>query len=39
MTQAEKVKAIAQVLKKRFTNLSVTEVIDLAYEILQAIDE
>lgn len=39
MTQAEKVKAIAKILKAKFTNLTVEEVIDLAYKILEAVEE
>ncbi len=39
MTQAEKVKAIAKVLKGKFTNLTVQEVIDISYKILEAIEE
>ena len=39
ITQAEKVKAIAKILKSKFTNLSVEEVIDLAYKILEAIEK
>jgi len=37
MTRDE-VKAVAAVIKKRFTNLSVEETIDLASEILEALD-
>lgn len=39
MTQAEKVKAIAKILKAKFTNLTVDDTIDLAYKLLQAIEE
>lgn len=38
MNQSEKVKAIAQVLKTRFSNLTAVELIDLAYKILEALD-
>jgi hypothetical protein len=38
LTQSEKVKAIAQILKKKFTNLTVEATIDLSYEILKAIE-
>jgi len=39
MTQAEKVREIAKILKIRFTKLSALEVIDIAYKILDAIEE
>lgn len=39
MTQSEKIKAIAKVLKTKFTNLTVDETIDLSYRILEAIEE
>ena len=39
MTYAEKMKAIVVVLKRRFTNLTVEESIDMAADILKAIDE
>lgn len=39
MTQSEKVKAIAKILKTKFTNLTVDETIDLSFKILEAIEE
>lgn len=39
MTQAEKIKAIAKILKTKFTNLSVEQTIDLSYQILEAIED
>jgi len=39
MTDAEKLKRIAAVLKKHFTNLDVMKTIDIASEIHQAIEE
>ena len=39
MTQAEKVKVIAKVLKATFVNLTEVEVINIAYEILEALEE
>jgi len=39
MTQQEKIKAIAKILKGKFTNLTVEDTIDLAYRILEAIEE
>jgi hypothetical protein len=38
MTQAQKITLIAEVLKKRFPNLTVTETIDIAFKILEAVD-
>ena len=38
MNQSMRVKAIAEVLKQRFTNLTAIELIDLAYRILEALD-
>lgn len=37
MTDAEKLKAITKVLKKRFTNMTVEETIDLAGDVLAAL--
>lgn len=37
-TQAQ-VKAVAEILKKKFQNLSALELIDLAYTILQAAED
>lgn len=39
MKELEKAKAIAQVLKSRFSNLTAVETIDLAMKILAAIDK
>jgi hypothetical protein len=39
MTQQEKVKVIAKILKSRFTNLTFEDTIDLAYKILDGIKE
>lgn len=39
MTQAEKVKAVAKILKEKFTNLTVLEVVDLAFRIVEAIED
>jgi len=39
MNQQEKVKAIAKILKSKFTNLSVDETIDLSFKILFAITD
>lgn len=39
MTQSEKIKAIAAILKKKFTNLTVEETIDLAFRILEVIED
>jgi hypothetical protein len=39
MTQAEKVKAISKILKAKFTNLTVEETVDLAFRILEAVEE
>jgi hypothetical protein len=38
MTQKEKIKAVAQVLKSRFPNLTVEETIDLAFTIIEVIE-
>lgn len=35
---ATKIKAVVKVLKKKYTNLTAEEAIDLAIEILQAVD-
>lgn len=39
MNQQEKVKAISKVLKSKFTNLTVEDTIDLAYKILETIED
>lgn len=39
MNQQEKVKAISKALKARFTNLTVEETIDLAYKIIEVIED
>lgn len=39
MNQQDKVKAIAKILKSKFTNLTVEDTIDLAYKVLDAIKE
>jgi len=39
MTQHEKVKRVAQILKERFPNLTVAETIDIAFKIVEALDE
>lgn len=39
MTQSEKVTAIAKILKKRFIDLSTDQTIDLAFEILNAVEK
>jgi len=39
MNQQEKVKAIAKILKSKFTNLTVEDTIDLAYKILESVEE
>jgi hypothetical protein len=39
MTQHEKVKRVAEILKTRFPNLTVSETIDIAFKIVEAIDE
>jgi len=39
MTQAEKIKAIAKILKGKFTNLTIEETIDIAFRILETIEE
>ena len=39
MNQQEKVKAIAKILKAKFTNLTVDDTIDLSYRILEAIGD
>lgn len=36
---ADRLKAIAKVLKKKFTNMTVEETIDLAVDILKAVDD
>ena len=38
MKQSEMVKLVAKLLKERFPNLSVSETIDLAYKIVEALD-
>lgn len=38
MTDGEKIKAVAKILKKHFTNLTVEQTIDIAVEIVQALD-
>lgn len=38
LTQSEKVKRIAEILKKKFTNLTAMELIDLSYAILESIE-
>lgn len=39
MTEPERVKAIAKILKDKFTNLSVLDTVDLAFKILDAIKD
>jgi hypothetical protein len=39
MTQSEKVKLVAKILKTRFPNLTVEETIDIAFKIVEALDE
>ena len=39
MTQQEKVKRIAQIIKARFPNLTVAETIDLAFTIAEAVND
>lgn len=39
MTQSEKVKTVAKILKKRFTNLTAEEVIHISFQIVEALDE
>ena len=39
MTQSEKVKVVAKILKKRFPNLTTEETIHLAFQLVEAIDE
>jgi len=39
MNQQDKVKAVAKVLKAKFTNLTVEDTIDMAYKILESIEE
>jgi len=38
MTQGEKIKAVAKILKSHFTNLTVEQTIDMAVEIVQALE-
>jgi hypothetical protein len=38
IAQNEKVKRIAEILKKRFPNLTAIELINMAYSILEAIE-
>jgi exosome complex RNA-binding protein Rrp42 (RNase PH superfamily) len=39
VTEGDKIKAVAKVLKKHFTNLSVEQTIDYAVEIVEALRE
>lgn len=39
MTQSEKVKVVAKLLKKRFNNLTAEELIHISFEIVEALDE
>lgn len=39
MTNSEKVKAVAAILKKRFGNLTVEETIELAFQIVEALEQ
>lgn len=39
LKQSDKVTRIAEILKKKFTNLTAIELINLAYAILEAIEE
>lgn len=39
MTDGEKIKRIAKVLKNKFTNMTVDEVVDLAVKILASLEE
>lgn len=39
MTQSEKVKRVAELLKLRFPNLTIIETIDLAFQIVEALDK
>jgi hypothetical protein len=39
MTMSEKVKKVGEILKKRFPNLSVSELVDLAFKIVEAIND
>jgi len=39
MTLSEKVRKVGEILKARFPNLTVTEVVDLAFKIVEAINE
>jgi len=39
MTQSEKVKSVAKILKKRFPNLTTEEKIHIAFQIVETLDE
>lgn len=39
MTQSEKVKVVVKILKKRFNNLTAEEVVHIAFQIVEALDE
>lgn len=39
MTQSEKVKVVAKILKKRFNNLTAEELIHISFSIVEALDE
>lgn len=39
MTQSEKVKAVAKILKKRFPNLTTEETIHVAFQIVETLEE
>lgn len=39
MTTKEKIESIAEVLKSRFPNLSVKEVVNLSFEILEKLEK
>lgn len=39
MTQSEKVKIVAAILKKRFNNLTVSELVNLSFSIVETLEE
>jgi len=39
MTQSEKVKIVATILKKRFNNLTVSELVNLSFSIVETLEE
>lgn len=39
MTQSQKVKTVARILKKRFPELETIETINLAYRIVESLDK